>query len=86
MSDECTHDCASCGECCADRTAPFDFSAKVNELSHVNKVIAVVSGKGGVGKSLVTSLLAVLAQRAGYKALNALFLGLLERLKKEAGA
>ena len=68
MSDECTHDCASCGECCADRTAPFDFSAKVNELSHVNKVIAVVSGKGGVGKSLVTSLLAVLAQRAGYKA------------------
>jgi len=68
MSDECTHDCASCGESCADRTEePFDFSAKANELSHVRKVIAVVSGKGGVGKSLVTSLLAVLAQRAGYK-------------------
>ena len=40
---------------------------KPNEMSHIKKVIGVVSGKGGVGKSLVTSLLAVLAQRKGYK-------------------
>lgn len=69
MSTECTHECSSCGESCSERTEePFDFSAKANELSHVKKVIAIVSGKGGVGKSLVTSLLAVLASRAGYKA------------------
>ncbi len=68
MSTECTHECASCGESCSERTEPFDFRAKANELSHVKKVIGVVSGKGGVGKSLVTSLLAVLAQRAGYNA------------------
>ena len=68
MSDECTHDCSACGESCAERTEePFDFSAKANELSHVKKVIAVVSGKGGVGKSLIASLLAVLSSRAGYK-------------------
>ncbi len=66
---ECSNDCASCGESCADRTEQqIDFRAKANELSHVKKVIAVVSGKGGVGKSLVTSMLAVLAQRARYKA------------------
>ena len=68
MSTECTHECASCGESCSEREEQFDFSAKANDLSHVKKVIAVVSGKGGVGKSLVTSLLAVLTQRAGYKA------------------
>ena len=43
------------------------FLEKPNEMSHIKKVIGVVSGKGGVGKSLVTSLLAVLAQRKGYK-------------------
>ena len=67
MSTECTHECSSCGESCSERTEPFDFSAKANELSHVKKVIAIVSGKGGVGKSLVTSLMAVLARRAGYR-------------------
>jgi Mrp family chromosome partitioning ATPase len=67
MSTECTHECASCGESCSERTESFDFSAKANELSHVKKVIAIVSGKGGVGKSLVTSLLAVLARRAGHR-------------------
>ena len=46
----------------------MEFRAKANELSHVNKVIAVVSGKGGVGKSMIASMLAVLAQRARYKA------------------
>ncbi len=66
MSEECTHHCDSCGENCAskDRAA---LLAPLNEFSKVKKVIAVVSGKGGVGKSLVTSLLAVLAQRAEKK-------------------
>ncbi|MFQ9916842.1 MAG: P-loop NTPase [Flavonifractor plautii] len=50
MSD-CTHDCSSCGESCGERTAPQDFRAPANGLSHIGKVIAVVSGKGGVGKS-----------------------------------
>ena len=65
MAEECTHDCSSCGESCAERQT--DFRAKLNEMSSVRKVIAVLSGKGGVGKSLVTSMLAVLAKRAGYK-------------------
>ncbi len=63
---ECTHDCSSCGESCSERTeAPVDFRAKPHALSSVKKVIAVLSGKGGVGKSLVTSLLAVNAMRCG---------------------
>ncbi len=66
MSEECTHDCASCGKDCGERTAQ-SFLAPGNAKSNVKKVIAVVSGKGGVGKSLVTSLLAVLSQRAGKK-------------------
>lgn len=63
---ECTHDCSTCGEECNERQAGI---AKENphELSNIKKVIGVVSGKGGVGKSLVTSMLAVLANRAGYK-------------------
>ena len=63
----CSHDCSSCGESCADRTQPQDFRIKLNENSSVKKVIGVVSGKGGVGKSLVTSTLAVLMNRRGYK-------------------
>ena len=43
MSD-CTHDCSSCGESCGERTAPQDFRAPANGLSHIGKVIAVVSG------------------------------------------
>ncbi|MCI8477408.1 MAG: Mrp/NBP35 family ATP-binding protein [Oscillospiraceae bacterium] len=62
---ECTHDCSSCGESCGERTAPQDFRAPANELSKVKKVIAVVSGKGGVGKSLVTSSLACAVRRQG---------------------
>lgn len=62
---ECTHDCSSCSENCSSRQSIE--KEKLNELSSVKKVIAVVSGKGGVGKSLVTSMLAVNAQRAGYK-------------------
>ena len=61
----CTHDCSSCGESCGERTAPQDFRAPANGLSHIGKVIAVVSGKGGVGKSLVTSSLAVAMRRMG---------------------
>ena len=64
---ECTHDCSTCGEACASRNAPQDMHEALNEYSRVGKVIAVVSGKGGVGKSLVTSLLAVGMQRRGFK-------------------
>ena len=68
MSDSCNHDCSSCSQNCSDReTEQVDFRAKLNQYSRVNKVIAVVSGKGGVGKSMVTSLLAVMSDRAGYK-------------------
>ena len=66
MSD-CTHDCASCGESCGERTAPQDLRAPANALSQIGKVIAVVSGKGGVGKSLVTSTLACAMASLGKK-------------------
>ena len=62
---ECTHDCSSCAQNCSDRTEENEFRAKLNQFSTVKKVIAVLSGKGGVGKSLVTSLLAVNAMRNG---------------------
>ena len=64
---ECTHDCSSCGVDCASRTQE-SLLAPLNAGSRVKKVIAVVSGKGGVGKSLVTGLMAVLAQRNGFQA------------------
>ena len=63
MSENCTHDCSSCGENCPSRQQPQSFLEKTNDLSHVKKVIGVVSGKGGVGKSLVTSLLATPLRR-----------------------
>ncbi len=66
MSEECTHDCSSCGASCSERDRE-SLIAPANKDSNVKKVIAVVSGKGGVGKSMVTSLLAVLMQRKGYK-------------------
>ena len=65
---ECTHDCSSCGVDCASRQQPESLLEPQNAASNVKKVIAVVSGKGGVGKSLVTSLLAVLTQRNGRQA------------------
>ena len=65
---ECNHDCGSCSQNCGERTEPESMLAKLNELSHVKKVIGIVSGKGGVGKSLVTSLLAVTMQRRGFQA------------------
>lgn len=64
MSD-CTHNCDTCHESCSSRS-PESFLEKPNGLSHIKKVIAVVSGKGGVGKSLVTSLLAVTLRRRGF--------------------
>ena len=64
---ECTHDCSTCGESCSERTEAQSFEAPANPLSHIGKVIAVVSGKGGVGKSLVTSSLAVAMQQRGKK-------------------
>ena len=67
MSENCTHDCGSCGVNCPSREggAP-DFSAPANAHSRVKKVIGVVSGKGGVGKSMVTSLLGALMRRRGH--------------------
>ena len=62
---ECTHDCSTCGENCAERRAE-SFLKPLREGSTVRKVIAVVSGKGGVGKSLVTCLLASEMQRRGH--------------------
>ncbi|NLN65768.1 MAG: Mrp/NBP35 family ATP-binding protein [Clostridiaceae bacterium] len=67
MSGNCNQNCSSCGEDCAERKGQQkDFSEKPHELSKINKVIGVVSGKGGVGKSLVTSMLAVTMSRRGY--------------------
>ena len=63
---ECTHDCSTCGQNCGQRTEPESLLQKPHEQSHIKKVI-VVSGKGGVGKSMVTSLLAVTMQRMGLK-------------------
>ncbi len=60
MSENCTHDCSSCGENCISRTAErTSFLEPLNPASSVKKVIGIVSGKGGVGKSLVTTLMAV---------------------------
>lgn len=66
MSENCSHNCESCKENCSERTKE-SLLEKPHELSKIKKVIGVVSGKGGVGKSLVTSLLAVMAQREGYR-------------------
>ncbi|MBQ3850154.1 MAG: Mrp/NBP35 family ATP-binding protein [Clostridia bacterium] len=66
MSENCTHDCSTCGENCASRD-PKSLLEKPHQMSSIKKVIAVVSGKGGVGKSLVTALMATIMQRAGFK-------------------
>ena len=67
MSESCTHDCSSCGSNCASRKEPQSLLEKPHELSKIKKVIGIVSGKGGVGKSLVTSMLAVEMMRRGEK-------------------
>lgn len=66
MSENCNHDCSSCGENCESRQQ--SFLKPLHEGAAVGRVIAVVSGKGGVGKSLVTSLLACEMQRRGHRA------------------
>lgn len=66
MSENCSHNCGSCSSDCSSRK-PADFLVPPNEHSKIKKVIAVVSGKGGVGKSMVTSTMAVLTNRRGKK-------------------
>ncbi len=63
---ECTHDCSSCGENCGERKEE-SLIAQLNNMSSVKKVIGIVSGKGGVGKSLVTALMASGMQKRGYR-------------------
>ena len=65
-AENCTHNCSTCGENCASRTEPQDLIAPLAEGASVKHVYAVVSGKGGVGKSLVTSLLGAQTQLRGY--------------------
>ena len=66
MSEECTHDCSSCGAACSSRDAAPKHDAP-NPNSSVKKVIGVVSGKGGVGKSMTSAMMAVSMRRKGYK-------------------
>ena len=63
---ECTHNCSTCGESCGSRQEPQSLLKQPNADSHIGKVYGVVSGKGGVGKSMVTSQLAVTMRRRGY--------------------
>lgn len=64
---ECDNNCNSCSQNCGDRKETNGFKVEPHDMSCIKKVIGVVSGKGGVGKSLVTSLLAVTMNRRGYK-------------------
>ena len=66
MSEECTHDCSSCGADCPSRNAPQHEPPHAK--SHIKKVIGVVSGKGGVGKSMTSAMLAVAMRRMGHSA------------------
>ena len=68
MSENCNHNCEGCTQNCSERQGgPESFLEQPNALSQIKKVIGVVSGKGGVGKSLVTSLMAVTMNRLGYR-------------------
>lgn len=68
MSENCNHDCNSCAQSCSSKTAEQNsFLEPLNEESSVKKVIGIVSGKGGVGKSLVTSMMAVLMNNKNNK-------------------
>jgi len=63
---QCDNNCNSCSKSCGDRKEPYSFKVEPHDMSCIRKVIGIVSGKGGVGKSLVTSLLAVTMNRRGY--------------------
>ena len=63
MSENCNHNCSECGQNCSSRQDPQSLLEKPHELTKVKKIIGIVSGKGGVGKSMITSLLAVSMQR-----------------------
>lgn len=65
--ENCTHDCGSCGSDCPSRGEPVDLKKNMHDGCSVKKVIGVVSGKGGVGKSMVTALSAIVANRNGLK-------------------
>ncbi len=67
MSENCDHNCGGCAENCESRQQPQSFLVEQNAKSDVKHVIGVVSGKGGVGKSLVTSLLATAFKKKGFK-------------------
>lgn len=68
MSENCNQNCGGCSEDCGERVEPeLDFAEKLHEMSSVKKVIGVVSGKGGVGKSSVTSLLATTMNQKGHR-------------------
>ena len=64
---ECTHNCSTCGENCGERQEPQSLLKEHNPNARVDKVYGIVSGKGGVGKSMVTSQLAVALSRRGCK-------------------
>ena len=64
--DDCTHDCSTCGASCPSAGGGIQ-KAELNQFSSVKKVIGIVSGKGGVGKSMVTALSALAASRHGFK-------------------
>ncbi len=65
--ENCTHDCESCGESCSSRQkSPEDFLEAPNQYSSIKNVVGVVSGKGGVGKSLVTALTAISLHKKGF--------------------
>lgn len=66
MSENCSHNCDTCKSKCSEE-GKYSMREKQNELSDIKNVIAVVSGKGGVGKSLITALLSVESQRRGFK-------------------
>ena len=67
MSEACNHDCSNCSANCSSREEQQSLLVPQNDVSHIKKVIGVVSGKGGVGKSLVTSLLSCAMNRQGKK-------------------
>ena len=64
---QCTHNCSTCGESCSERQEPQSLLKELHPEARVGKVYGIVSGKGGVGKSMVTSQLAVTMRRRGYE-------------------